>query len=115
MAEFVLTGDVESIGMYGFYNTGLKEVVIPSTVKKVGNYAFASMDALESVTVSGSVGAGLGTAAFYENRNLKVLRFEEGVTVIPNAVCYPYSSLIGLRATRPIPLRWRSCICLPHW
>ena len=90
--EFVLTGDVESIGMYGFYGTGVKDVVIPSTVKKVGNYAFASMDALESVTVSGSVGAGLGTAAFYGNRNLKVLRFEEGVTVIPDAVCYPYSS-----------------------
>ncbi len=90
--EFVLTGDVESIGIYGFYDTGLKEVVIPSTVKKVGNYAFAAMDALESATVPGSVGAGLGVAVFYENRNLKVLRFEEGVTVIPDATCYPYSS-----------------------
>ena len=90
--EFDLTGDVESIGMYGFYDTGLKEVVIPSTVKKVGNYAFASMGALESVTVPGSVGAGLGVAVFHGNRSLKVLRFEEGVTVIPDAACYPYSS-----------------------
>ncbi len=90
--EFDFTGDVESIGIYGFYDTGLKEVVIPSTVKRVGEYAFAGMDALESVTVPGSVGAGLGNAVFYGNRNLKVLRFEEGVTVIPDAACYPYSS-----------------------
>lgn len=90
--EFHYTGHVESIGIYGFYGTGLKEVVIPSTVKKVGNYAFAAMDALESATVSGSVGDGLGIAVFYEDRSLKVLRFEEGVTVIPDATCYPYSS-----------------------
>lgn len=90
--EFVYTGNVESIGIYGFYGTGLKEVTVPSTVKKIGNYAFAAMDALESATVPGSVGDGLGIAVFYEDRNLKVLRFEEGVTVIPYATCYPYSS-----------------------
>lgn len=92
VSEFAINGAVESIGIYGYYNTGLKEVVIPSTVKKVGEYAFANMYELESVTVPGSVGAGLGTAVFYNNRNLKIVRFEEGVTVIPDAACFPYSS-----------------------
>lgn len=92
VSELNLSGDIESIGTYGFYGTGLKEVVIPSTVKKVGDYAFAGMAELESVTVPGSVGAGLGLGVFYSNQSLKTVRFEEGVTVIPEAACYPYSS-----------------------
>ena len=78
--------------MHGFYGTGLTEVVIPSTVKKVGDYAYANMADLESVTVPGSVGDGLGIAVFYSDQSLKTIRFEEGVTVIPELTCYPYSS-----------------------
>ncbi len=91
VSEFSLSGNITSIGIYGFYETGLTEVVIPSTVKKVGAYAYASMDKLETVTVPGSVGDGLGDGVFYSNRSLKVIRFEEGVTAIPFAACYPYS------------------------
>lgn len=92
VSELNLTGEITSIGMYGFYGTGLTEVVIPSTVKKVGDYAYANMADLESVTVPGSVGDGLGIAVFYSDQSLKTIRFEEGVTVIPELTCYPYSS-----------------------
>lgn len=92
VSELNLTGSITSIGMYGFYGTGLTEVVIPATVGKVGEYAYANMADLESVTVSGSVGDGLGAAVFFGNQSLKTIRFEEGVTVIPELACYPYSS-----------------------
>lgn len=93
VSELNFYGDVTSIGMYGFYGTGLVEVVIPSTVKKVGDYAYADMDELESVTVPGSVGDGLGVGVFFKNQSLKTVRFEEGVTVIPNLACYPFTSV----------------------
>ncbi len=91
-AEFALTGEITAIGMYAYYRTAPEVVKIPATVTQIGDYAFASMSNLKEVTVPGSVGAGLGIAVFYSNSALEIIRFEEGVTVIPRATCYPYTA-----------------------
>ncbi|MFW5780520.1 MAG: leucine-rich repeat protein, partial [Bacillota bacterium] len=42
--------NVVSIGDYAFYNTPIKSVDIPTSVKYIGNYAFANSINLESIT-----------------------------------------------------------------
>ena len=46
---------VESIGVYAFAKTGLKEVTIPQSVSNVGAIAFGSCTALETMTIESSL------------------------------------------------------------
>lgn len=100
VTAFNLTGSIQKIGMYAYLSCGLKELVIPNTVQEIGEFAFAYMSNLISVTVPGSVGASLGSCAFYGNRSLETVRFEEGVTVIPEGVLYPYAATDSTTGSR---------------
>ncbi len=63
---------VTRIGSNAFLDkTGLKEVIIPSSVTEIGSHAFSGCSALEEVTISDSV-AIIESAAFYGTNIQKV-------------------------------------------
>lgn len=41
LTSVTLPSGLVSIGKYSFYNTGIKEIAFPATLKSVGDYAFA--------------------------------------------------------------------------
>ncbi|MBQ8029334.1 MAG: leucine-rich repeat protein [Clostridia bacterium] len=56
LKEVVFYSGIEEIGKNAFYKTGLIGVVIPSTVKLIDEYAFASCGSLTALTVGDDVG-----------------------------------------------------------
>ena len=59
----------------------LRRVILPGTVKAIGEMAFTGCTGLESVVIPGSV-AKVGTLAFAKCASLKSVRLEPGVTAL---------------------------------
>ncbi|NLY43569.1 MAG: leucine-rich repeat protein [Clostridiaceae bacterium] len=55
---------VKGIGSYAFYNTVIKEIIVPASVEKIGTYAFANCTELTTVTIC-SGNTVVGDNAFY--------------------------------------------------
>ena len=104
MDEAVISGKCATIGGSAFYQTGLKDVVIPesvetiggsafyqcynaatltlpSTLKSIGNDAFSNMQKIEAVDIPNSV-TSIGTGAFSNCSSLKDVKLSESLTVI---------------------------------
>lgn len=92
LTEVVLNGTITGIGAYAYCMTGFETLTIPSTVTRIDEYAFASMNNLIAVTVPGSVGSSLGEGLFYSCSDLETVVFEEGVLRIPNNALFPTSN-----------------------
>ena len=78
------------------YNNDLTSIVIPNTVKKMGNGCLASCKNLESVVLSSSVGDQIGWQVLYDCHKLKSVIIPEGVTTIPMllfASCFELENL----------------------
>lgn len=69
------------LGPSAFYNTGVKEVVIPNNVLKIGNQAFAYCKKLRKVTMHDAV-SGIGSEAFEYCPLLAEINIPEAVTFI---------------------------------
>ena len=41
--------NIEEIGIKGFYNSGIKNIFLPKTLKKIGDYAFAECKQIEFI------------------------------------------------------------------
>ncbi len=77
--EYVIGGDVTSIGSYAFSNcANLKSVTIANSVTRIGNDAFSECSSLSDITIPNGV-ISIGSSAFQGCTNL------ESVT-IPNSV-----------------------------
>jgi len=64
--ELVIPESVKSIGDYMFYKcAGLTSLVIPNSVESIGSYAFYQADGLKSVQVGNGLKS-IGTNAFYK-------------------------------------------------
>lgn len=90
----VTLGDgVESIGDLAFYRCVIKSIVIPSSVTNIGGGAFCATS-IESVTIPANVQT-LGNEVFSDCGKLKVVKFEDGMSVrmIPNRMFYNCMSL----------------------
>ena len=61
-----------------FADAKFREVTIPASVKKIGNWAFSSNTNLTKVTVLGD--AALGNMVFYFCKNLETVQLSNGVT-----------------------------------
>lgn len=104
MDEAVISGKCATIGDYAFYQTGLKEVVIPegvetigyeafyqcdkaatltlpSTLKSIGGETFRKMSKIEAVEIPNSV-TSVGTYAFEGCSSLRDVKLSESLTVI---------------------------------
>jgi len=69
------------IGDYMFARVGLKEVILPSTVARIGEYAFLECKSLESINIPSSVKE-IGVSAFWDAYALKFFTLPEGLEVI---------------------------------
>ena len=63
--------------MYG----NAKKVIIPNSVKKIGEWAFSFCESLEKITIPDSV-TEIGNGAFYECKSLKEITIPDSVTKI---------------------------------
>ncbi len=85
---------VVELGEYAFYkhsdatgNKDLRTVVIPSTVKKIGRYAFAYCSGLNTVTLPEGISV-LEEGVFFDCINLATINFPDSITYIGrNVLC----------------------------
>ncbi len=86
LKEVVMYSGLEEIGVEAFYNSGITSVIIPSTVKEVGKFAFSKCSALESVTFGDVVGTApimsIDSYAFKACPKLTAVTFNSGVKKI---------------------------------
>lgn len=80
------------LGPSAFYNTGVKEVVIPNNVLKIGNQAFAYCKKLRKVTMQDNV-LGIGSEAFEYCPLLAEINISEAVTFIDDEAFLGCTSL----------------------
>ena len=81
LTEFEIPSSVEIIGENAFGGTGLKEVVLPDSVKEVGNYAFYNCVHLKTFK-GGSGLEKLGANALGDCISLTDITLNEGLTSI---------------------------------
>lgn len=92
LTEFDIPSGVEIIGGNAFGGTGLREVVLPDSVKEVESYAFYSCVHLKSFK-SGSGLQKIGESAFGDCISLTDITLNEGVTSI-GAGCFSSCSAL---------------------
>lgn len=83
---------VAEIGTSAFYSKSITSVVIPDTVRDIGNKAFQFCDDMESVTFGNSVET-IGDYAFYECIKVKSLILPDSLTTIGRDALVCSSSL----------------------
>ncbi len=85
--------EITGISDRAFYRSGyLKSIVIPDTVKNVGNYSFSQCVALKEVTIPGSVSS-IGNYAFMSCKTLEKVYVLFGVQSIGNGAFADCSNL----------------------
>ena len=82
--EINLGSQLEEIGQYAFYNTGLERVDIPDRTQEIGVFAFSSITALQEVTIGNSLD-GIETGMFINCENLSAIQFPSNITYIGNS------------------------------
>ncbi|MBR0414421.1 MAG: leucine-rich repeat protein [Clostridia bacterium] len=94
---------------------GCKNTVIPEDVQTIGNYAFANMSALESITIPESVTA-IQMSAFFYCSNLKSIAIPNAVQTIGDRVFMNCSNLkevtIGRGVTSIVSMAFYNCNAL---
>lgn len=94
--EVVIPNSVKIIGDQAFYNCkGITSVVIPDSVKEIGRYAFNNCAELESVTMANSVQK-IGYCAFRDCRSLTALTIPDSVREIDNDAFVGCSALTAI-------------------
>ena len=93
--------DYETTGLYcrapwGYYEKEIKTVVLTNGITSIGAYAFYNCDAIESVTVPGSVKT-LNKSAFSSCQNIKTVVLEDGVEIIGENAFYGNTALTDIR------------------
>ena len=53
--KVVNLGEVQSIGEYAFYQTGITSLALPSTITTIGQYAFQGCTLLQSLTINSNI------------------------------------------------------------
>jgi len=94
--EIVLPSTITSIVDYAFLEcSSLKSIVIPNSVKSIGEYAFANCVNLLSITIPDSV-TRIGKQAFYKCSNLSNVKLSEKLTVVGLSVFMYCTSLTNI-------------------
>lgn len=81
LTDFEIPGSVKKIGYAAFYNTALKEAVIPASVTGIDDWAFGECQNLEKAVLSDGLKS-IGGAAFYECPELTDSNIPDSVTTL---------------------------------
>lgn len=81
LKELQLLDGVTGFGYLSFYGTGIENLIIPGSVKKLGNQTFAYCQNLKNVEIMEGVPS-IGTAMFTTCKNLKTIKIPKSVTTI---------------------------------
>lgn len=81
LTDFEIPGSVKKIGYAAFYNTALKEAVIPASVTEIDDWAFGECQNLEKAVLSDGLKS-IGEAAFYECPELTDSNIPDSVTTL---------------------------------
>ena len=91
--QTIVIGDgVTSIGDYAFECTGITEINIPSSMRAIGNGAFAGCTALTSVAIPDSVSS-IGQATFRGCTALTSVSLQSSLNSVENAAFYGCTAL----------------------
>ena len=92
LATVVIGIKVESIGEYAFYNTALTRLTTPTSLKHIGDYAFASCDVLERVSLKTGL-LTIGDGAFMGDVALTTINWTANINSIGAYAFHGCSSL----------------------
>ena len=81
LTDFEIPGSVKKIGYAAFYNTALKEAVIPASVTEIDDWAFGECQNLEKAMLPDGLKS-IGEAAFYECPELTDSNIPDSVTTL---------------------------------
>lgn len=81
LTDFEIPGSVKKIGYAAFYNTALKEAVIPAGVTEIDDWAFGECQNLEKAMLPDGLKS-IGEAAFYECPELTDSNIQDSVTTL---------------------------------
>ena len=94
--NLVLPSYITKINQYAFYScSNLTSVVIPNSVTSIGKYAFRGCRKLTSVVIPNSV-TSIGNGAFYNCNGLNAVVIGNGVISIGDSAFYGCSSLTSV-------------------
>ena len=79
--NIVIPEGITSIGDYAFKGTDITGVTLPSSLRKIGKYAFSCCNSVSSITIPDNV-IYIGEGAFFKCENLKNIIVPEGITSI---------------------------------
>lgn len=83
---------VTEIGIYAFYESGIKSIVIPDSVKSIGEQAFYQCKSLGTATIGNGVTT-IGKSAFYNCTNMTGITIGTSVAQIDSAAFAGCSAL----------------------
>ena len=75
LGKLVLNANIKEISPFLCYKTSIKELIIPSTVLKIGNSAFSQCNKLKTITLPNSIKY-IGNTIFYECSSLETINFD---------------------------------------
>ena len=81
LTSLTLSEGLVSIGKYSFYNTGIKEIAIPTTVKSVGDYAFQYCSQIHTIILPEGLES-IGSYSFNYMSNLQKVILPSSLTSI---------------------------------
>ena len=81
LEKFVIPNTIQTIGVYAFCNTSLKEIVIPESFTTIDDRAFSGCRSLSSITLPESLET-IGYGAFRGCSSLSSITFNESLTMI---------------------------------
>lgn len=70
LTDFVFGNSIDTIGNYAFLFSGLKNVILPNSVKYIGDFSFYGCSNLQNLFIGNSVSY-IGTGAFEDCKGLK--------------------------------------------
>ena len=115
--HYVIPDSVTSISKTAFANSLLMSIIIPESVKDIGNEAFSMCTLLTSITIPAGV-TNLGATTFYYCYRLKNVTIDADITSIPHGTFIYCSSLESVNIPESVtnigPLAFLGCTALTN-